>query len=76
MYVVNDPSFPPGTQRVITTGGGSSVVKKQDSQQQVLSLDKNCKWSYRYMHRCSRHRCIYPCCTRCCCDYPSIWGFC
>ncbi|XP_033254019.1 zinc finger protein 2-like isoform X18 [Drosophila miranda] len=41
MYVVNDPSFPPGTQRVITTGGGSSVVKKQDSQQQVLSLDKN-----------------------------------
>ncbi|XP_033254018.1 zinc finger protein 189-like isoform X17 [Drosophila miranda] len=42
MYVVNDPSFPPGTQRVITTGGGSSVVKKQDSQQQVLSLDKNC----------------------------------
>ncbi|XP_034142297.1 zinc finger protein 2 isoform X10 [Drosophila guanche] len=43
MYVVNDPSFPPGTQRVITTGGGSSVVKKQDSQQQVLSLDKNCE---------------------------------
>ncbi|XP_043067054.1 zinc finger protein 189 isoform X7 [Drosophila bipectinata] len=42
MFVVNDPSFPPGTQRVITTGGASTVVKKQDANQQVLSLDKNC----------------------------------
>ncbi|XP_070135169.1 zinc finger protein 189 isoform X1 [Drosophila bipectinata] len=41
MFVVNDPSFPPGTQRVITTGGASTVVKKQDANQQVLSLDKN-----------------------------------
>ncbi|KAH8269424.1 hypothetical protein KR018_002947 [Drosophila ironensis] len=41
MFVVNDPSFPPGTQRVITTGAASTVVKKQDPNQQVLSLDKN-----------------------------------
>ncbi|XP_043866946.1 zinc finger protein 250 isoform X13 [Drosophila mojavensis] len=45
MFVVNDSSFAPGTQRVITTGAASTVVKKQDSGQQVLSinsLDKNC----------------------------------
>ncbi|XP_064543693.1 zinc finger protein 189 isoform X17 [Drosophila montana] len=45
MFVVNDSSFAPGTQRVITTGSASTVVKKQDSGQQVLSinsLDKNC----------------------------------
>ncbi|XP_017837472.1 zinc finger protein 585A isoform X16 [Drosophila busckii] len=45
MFVVNDSSFAPGTQRVITTGPASTVVKKQDSAQQVLSinsLDKNC----------------------------------
>ncbi|XP_032586529.1 zinc finger protein 16 isoform X16 [Drosophila mojavensis] len=44
MFVVNDSSFAPGTQRVITTGAASTVVKKQDSGQQVLSinsLDKN-----------------------------------
>ncbi|XP_017837464.1 zinc finger protein 665 isoform X9 [Drosophila busckii] len=44
MFVVNDSSFAPGTQRVITTGPASTVVKKQDSAQQVLSinsLDKN-----------------------------------
>ncbi|XP_068148218.1 zinc finger protein 432 isoform X16 [Drosophila tropicalis] len=46
MFLVNDSSFPHGTQRVITTGATSTVVKKQDSTtQQVLSinsLDKNC----------------------------------
>ncbi|XP_068148221.1 zinc finger protein 432 isoform X18 [Drosophila tropicalis] len=45
MFLVNDSSFPHGTQRVITTGATSTVVKKQDSTtQQVLSinsLDKN-----------------------------------
>ncbi|XP_070065895.1 zinc finger protein 432 isoform X12 [Drosophila virilis] len=53
MFVVNDSSFAPGTQRVITTGSASTVVKKQDSGQQVLSinsLDKNSGHGHHQTH--------------------------